>query len=65
MKGCNGIGLVGVLLGQSRELIAQYLKHQSRIQFRVIDVARLQTPVMVVLNQVVVRIARKCERIEP
>ncbi|MEY9788666.1 hypothetical protein ABIE77_003225 [Sinorhizobium fredii] len=65
MKGCNGIRLVGVLLRQSCELIAQHLKHQSRIQFRIVDMARLQTPVMVVLDQVVVGIARKCEGIEP
>ncbi|TAT97864.1 hypothetical protein ELI49_29400 (plasmid) [Rhizobium ruizarguesonis] len=65
MKGCDGIGLVGVLLPQSCQLIAQHLKHQSRIQFRIVDMARLQTPVMIVLDQVVVGIARKCERIEP
>ena len=65
MKGCHGIGLVGVLLRQSRQLIAQHLKHQSRIHFRIVDMARLQAPVMVVLDQVVVGIARKCEWIEP
>ena len=55
MKGCNGIGLVGVLLRQSRQLIAQHVKHQSRIQFRIVDMARLQAPVMVVLDQVDLR----------
>ncbi|TIL52772.1 hypothetical protein [Mesorhizobium sp.] len=64
MKGCYGIGLVGILLRQSRQLIAQHLKHQPRIHFRIVDVACLQAPVMVVLDQVVVGIARKCERIE-
>ncbi|MNE56462.1 hypothetical protein D3C80_1513700 [compost metagenome] len=65
MKGCNGIRLVGVLLRQSRQLIAQHLKHQSRIQFRIVDMTCLQTPVMVMLDQVMVGIARKCERVEP
>lgn len=50
---------------QSRQLIAQHLKHQSRIQFRIVDVACLQASVMVVLDQVMVGITRKCEGIQP
>lgn len=65
MKGCNSIGLVGVLLRQSRQLIAQHLKHHSHIQFRIVDVACLQASVMVVLDQVMVGITRKCEGIKP
>ena len=65
MKGCHAIGLVGVLLRQSRQLIAQHLKHKSRIHFQIVDMAHLQAPVLVVLDQVVVGIARKCKRIEP
>ena len=65
MKGRHGIGLVGVLLRQSCQLIAQHLKHQPRIHFRIIDMTRLQAAVVVVLDQVVVGIARKRERIEP
>ena len=65
MKGRHCIGLVGVLLRQSCQLIAQHLEHQPRIHFRIIDMARLQAAVMVMLDQVMIGITRKRERIDP
>ena len=50
---------------QGSELIVENLEHEPRIQFRVVDMARLQLPVAVVLDQVVIGVARKGQRIEP
>lgn len=65
MKRRYSIGLVDVLLPQCRQLVAQDVKHEPCIQFGIVDVARLQPPVVVVFDKMVVRVARKRERVQP
>ena len=47
------------------ELVRQHLENQARIQLRIVDMPRLQPPVMVVLHEVMVGVAREGKRIEP
>ena len=59
---------IGRLLFQSPkrlDLVGQNVKNQLRVQFRFVHMSRIQTPVVIVLDQVVIGVARKCERIEP
>ena len=54
-----------MLLSQSLKLVVEDVEHQPRIEFRVIDMASLEAAVVIMLNKVVVRIARECQRVEP
>ena len=47
------------------QLVAKTAERQSRIELRVVELPRLQLPVLVMLDQMVVRVARKGQRVEP
>ena len=51
--------------GEGRDLIGQHLQRQPRILFGVIHMPDLQPPVLIVLDQMVVRIARKGQGVQP
>ena len=55
----RGCGAEGPLL------VFKHLQRQPCIQLRVVDPPSLQLPVLVVLHQVVIRILRKGQRVEP
>ena len=56
VRGCGDQGLL---------LIFEHLQRQPGIQLRVVDPPPLQLPVLVVLHQVVIRVLRKGQRVEP
>jgi hypothetical protein len=59
---------IGGLLPQSDErcdLLGQNLQRQPRILFGVIHMPHLQAPVLIMLDQMVIGVARKGQRIEP
>ncbi|WP_323015176.1 hypothetical protein [Devosia sp.] len=65
MIGADSIWLVTVKLPKRSKLVAQYVEHQPRIHFRIIHMAALEATIMIMLDQMVVRIAWEGQRIEP
>ena len=59
MIGQQGIGSLLPQPSKSRDLIRQHLQRQPSVLFRVIYMPDLQPPVVIMLDQMVVRIARK------
>ena len=51
--------------GQRLDLVPQDADHEPRVELRIVDVARLKAPVLMVFDEVVVRVLRKRERVEP
>lgn len=51
--------------GEGRDLIGQHLQREPRILFGVIHMPDLQTPVVIMLDQMVIGIARKGQGIQP
>ena len=51
--------------GEGRDLVGQHLQRQPRILFGVIHMPDLQPSVLIVLDQMVVGIARKGQRVQP
>src|SRR5690606_2365874 len=65
MENSDGVRTILILPRQRVKLIAQHLKHEPCVLFRIFDMTGLQTPVMIVFDEMVVGIARKGERVQP
>ena len=65
MIGSQGVRRVRTELTHGIKLIRQNLEHQTRIQFRIVHMSRRKAAIMVMFDQVVIRVARKCERVQP
>lgn len=65
MIGGQRVGFGPIEIAECVDLVFQDLKHQSRVEFWIIHMSRLQTAIMVVLDEVVVWVARKGQRVEP
>lgn len=65
MIGQQGVGGLGRQLPEGGDRAVQHLQHQTRILFGVVHMARLQAPVVIMLDQVVVGVAGRGQRIQP
>ncbi len=65
MIGCESIRFDAVKRTKSVELILQNFENKPGIQFRIIHMTSGKAAIVIMLYQVMVWIARKCEWIEP
>ncbi|KDB05119.1 hypothetical protein U879_03190 [Defluviimonas sp. 20V17] len=65
MIGHQRIGFRGIEFAEGLELVFQHLKHQTRIEFWVVHMPRLEAAILIVFDEVVVGIARKGQRVQP
>ena len=64
MPGQHQIRVCLLTLPQGRALIAKQIQRQPRVLFGVVHAVPLQRTVLVVLDQVVIGIARECQRVQ-
>ena len=68
LRGCEPVPRheqLGWRIAESLLLVVEHLQHQPGVQFGIIQTAPYQGSVLVVLDQVVIRIAGESQRIEP
>lgn len=63
--GRQGLGRLVRQVTQRFDLVFQHLEDQPRILFGIVDVTGLQASVVIVLDQMVIGVARKGQRVEP
>ena len=63
--GSQGIWRQFVQPAKLGDLVAQHLEHETRVKLRIVDVPGLEPAVVVVFDQMVIRVSRECQRIEP
>lgn len=56
---------LGGLFPESFKLVLQDLKDQPRVEFRVVHMPRLQPPIVVMLDEMMMGVARKGQRVQP
>ncbi|WP_232816500.1 hypothetical protein [Paracoccus zhejiangensis] len=59
------VWFLDIQLAERLDLVFQHLKYQTCILFRIIHMADLQSPIMVMLDQPMIGIARKRQRVLP
>ena len=65
MEGCQQIGVVSSEFPQLGQLVSEDGEHEPSVDFGVAGAPGLETPVLIVLDQAVIRVAGKGERVEP
>ncbi|VAW18742.1 hypothetical protein MNBD_ALPHA09-1626 [hydrothermal vent metagenome] len=65
MEGFEDIGMTSSEFRERIDLVLQDSEYKPGIEFGIIDMTGLQASITVVLDQVVIRVSRKCERVEP
>ena len=65
MEGCQQIGVISCEFFELGELVSQHGEDEASIDLGIAGAPGLEPPVLVVLDQAVIRVARKGERVEP